>query len=270
MHNERSPCKHLSMLHIFSFFMTPYNNYFPDTEQTHAASELERKLRGREIAHKFLQPEEVYAMFVRSSPDLIHTMPDRLRQSKAIMLSAVKARGNDYRFTDSLLRSDAELLLVAMSNGFPAAFGLAHESLRDNEAIVSIALDLHPGNVIYVSRRLRADREIMRPVIEANPLLLEYVSMDIRDREDIIQPAVQMNGMALEFVSERLRNDTAIVTLAIESTGCALRFACRRLRFNPALVAKAVEQVQTTDMPIAEVLRYTSRTIRKTYGLELC
>ena len=203
---------------------------------------------------------------------------DRLRANKSLVLKTVKRNGDMLcAVSDESFHEDATIVLAALEESEDAikyvgkqlwddeAFVLeaskwisghsllqnASASLRDNEAVVSAALETVVSAVFerddtglgLASDRLRASESFVLKVVKRDAGALQHASASLRDNETIVGAAVETNGcVGLRYASDRLRANEAIVLKAVKQCGELLEYASASLRDNEAVVGAAVEE----------------------------
>eukprot|EP00754_Rhynchopus_humris_P007255 Rhum_TRINITY_DN13386_c2_g1::Rhum_TRINITY_DN13386_c2_g1_i1::g.59692::m.59692 len=124
----------------------------------------------------------------------------RLRDDETMALKAGLSG-----FLSPRLRDSEEFMLQLLKLQVPGC-SLRHlECLRDNERVVSAAVEWHGGELVYASERLRNDEAVVLKAVRRHGEALEHASAALQDSKTVVGAAVKQTGAALKYASERLR-----------------------------------------------------------------
>ena len=184
--------------------------------------------------------------------DLQYASP-ALQDSYDIVLAAVRHSGEGFLYASPRLRKCEELAREALGhmhwqnrNGCwqSCSYNILGTYLLDDKAfILSIA---KPDVISRVSKRLRADRDVVLSCVQHNGSCLSYASSDLRDDRAVVEAAIASNEgayhSALQSASLRLRRDHSLVLFAVTHRGDFLQYASGDLQSNIDIVRAAVAQ----------------------------
>ena len=262
-----------------------------DTELCRAAPEAEKSAAAaHEAAEAAHQHDLMFA-------------PPALRDDFEFVKKAVSTRGSDLQYASPALQDTYDIVLAAVQHsceGFLYASprlrkcetlareALGHMSwsyrngissstnclkflgtylLDDKAFILSLA---RPDVIIFVSKRLQADRDVVLSCMhQYGSYLLSYASSDLRDDRAVVEAAVTstmynsalsstMDNRGLVYASPRLRRDHSLVLLAVTTDGHSLQYACSDLQNNIDIVRAAVAQNWDSLMHANRTLLHTT------------
>jgi hypothetical protein len=158
---------------------------------------------------------------------------------------ALKENGDTLSCASDAVRSDKNLVLVAVSSEFGNAIRHASAGLKDDPEVALAAIS-NPrimsfngptkDALEYVSKRLRNDKSFVLATMRKCGQNLQYVSQTLRNDPDVIAAAVGESPWAMEFASSNIRNNKGIVKSLIENAGgTVLEFASQKLQKDPEL-----------------------------------
>lgn len=94
----------------------------------------------------------------------------------------------------------------------------APPELKENKAIVDLALNLDPFNFRFASPILQGDKDYVLKTLRRNGKLLAFVSPELRNDAEVVCTAVRnSHGDALRYANPELKKDPAIVHEALKS-----------------------------------------------------
>ena len=89
-------------------------------------------------------------------------------------------------------------------------------SLRDDEEVVTAAVQQNPHALMWASERLQGDKDIVRVAVQKDAKALAWAIEKVRDDKDTVMMAVQQKKLiALKFASKRLKEEDVDVRNAI-------------------------------------------------------
>lgn len=116
----------------------------------------------------------------------------------------------------------------------------APDNVKDDDAIVPVAVQRWGPALKYASPRLQDDADTVVAACRTNGTALAYASPRLRDKESVVGEAVKTWGPALKFASPRLRQDKEVIGNAMSSVvsggADALRCALPPLNEDPQLL----------------------------------
>ena len=186
--------------------------------------------------------------------------------NREAVLALVKEDGLMLREASDELREDAVIVSSAVIQNWEA-LGYVNPQLRDNQMILSIAMEADPralqlagrGAVLalvqqnaalfrFASLEHRNDLEIARLATTGNPGLIQYTGRDAvlalvredpwliaharpeqRDDWEIMREAVSVVGETFEYASLRLRDDFNLAEMAVLDLPVMIQYASRRV-----------------------------------------
>ena len=124
----------------------------------------------------------------------------------------------------------------------PGSFRHLPDAFRDDDQIVSLAVQNWGRALEWASSRLQDNKEIVLAVVQKYGLS-PHASKRLRDDREVVLLGVKKNGKGLLYASDRLKDDREVVLLAVknEYDGMELEYASDRLKGDRALVLEAVE-----------------------------
>lgn len=96
----------------------------------------------------------------------------------------------------------------------------------------------------YASLRLRDNNEIVSTAVNKTGLSLEHASLRLQNNRGIVLSAVKQTGSALMYASTRLQNDHEIVLSAVTQDRYALKYASDELKNIYLIVETAINQAK--------------------------
>lgn len=207
--------------------------------------------------------------FIRENPERFANLPERIRNTRAVVLEAVRQDGFALEYVSEALRNDLEVVLTAVRQDGNSLQDASAE-LQNNRDVVLAAIRQNGFAYEYVGEALRNDPEIFAVAVHqdsavpryftgqinffslmegavgllrANPDGVDRIALEaLCQNHDVVVAAVRQNGLALQYASETLRSSPAVVSVAVKENGLALQYATEALRNFRNLVMIAVRQ----------------------------
>jgi hypothetical protein len=176
---------------------------------------------------------------VKSRIDIFEYSTESIKKDKLFILkilNEIDDSGCIVQFIDEKLKSDKELILMALKKG--CTFDHVGDVLKHDDGIIEIAVNNNLGNYS----------------------VLKYASESLKDNKEFVLTACNsLFGSSLEFVSERLRDDVDVVLshLNIEDNS-NFKFASERLRSDKKFVLRALQNLHFN----GNVLKHVSSELK--------
>jgi hypothetical protein len=224
-----------------------------------------------------LNDSRVRINIAHALPNLPKDVYDRL--SYEALLAIVYINGSKLACFPFKHRDTVSMVSTAVANK-PYALAFASSRVRDNEAVVTLALHSQKqllkesptryafSPLKFASHRLSDTREIVELAIEIYPYALKYASVRLRSDKDIVSKAVDIemdsfgcasydlcndkefllhlvqkysSPLFLDHASFSLRDNEDCILQCIRNTrGLALQYASSRLTSDPKIVSEAI------------------------------
>ena len=122
---------------------------------------------------------------------------------------------------------------------------LNHNKSKDSNAFnkkdVISAVTVNGGALQYVSKELKADKEVVMAAVKQNGMALKYASKELQDDKEVVMAAVKNHGFSLQYVSEELKADKEVVMAAVTNSGWALKYASEEFKADKEVVMAALK-----------------------------
>jgi hypothetical protein len=158
-------------------------------------------------------------------PRALVNASDRLKNDKALIARVDLSKSASRRIIGerdyglSLLRAFPRLTLSDFS-----------DELRDDPAIVALALANKPSNLKFVSERWRTDRETVRAAVAAKGAAILCAPSAFLDDEEIVLLAVKTNYSILYHVSKRLKDKIPFLIRCVETDAGSYHYVKYKFR----------------------------------------
>ena len=206
--------------------------------------------------------EIVLAAIKQDKRALVHTSK-KLLLDKTFALKVFPYKVHLTNFPKEIVEDD-ELMIKAINYGC-VGLGATSSKIRDNKAVVLIAVKNDRGELQYASERLKADREVVLTAVKFYGASILYVPLFHSDREvvitaflhncelsigipqyfssdrEILSIEVKKNGYIFKWASPELRNDRDLLYEAIKTYPSALELASAELRNNKEAIIYAAK-----------------------------
>jgi Domain of unknown function (DUF4116) len=118
--------------------------------------------------------------------------------------------------------------------------------------VVGVMVKIHSSCVVYVSDKLKNDRNIVLTSVSNFGLMLNSVNVQFKHDKEIVQAAVKSHGLALEFVlapdtalrsasyAKELKHDRDTVLLAVSNNGYAVRYMGEEFKLDDEIISAAI------------------------------
>ena len=117
------------------------------------------------------------------------------------------------------------------------------EGLDDKEAAFVEVEEKHGSHLKFLSKRLKADPEIVFAAVESDGTALQFADEKLKADRAIVLAAVKSSrGKALQYADEKLRSDREIVLSAIAEDAWSLKYATHELRSDQEIVTTAFNE----------------------------
>lgn len=175
---------------------------------------------------------------------IILLVPPSLWHDTEFVLESVKHDWRNFQMAASHLRSDREVVQLAVLLGDWRTLEFASEELRSDPDFVLKVLDEHRNARVLerASVQLRRDRDFILGAMRRNPQALAFVDRSLREDRNFVLESIRQVGRAIEYVPERWRDDKEMVLTAVEQNWRSLRYAGEESRVNSELLLAAVRQ----------------------------
>lgn len=128
---------------------------------------------------------------------------DKLKSNKDLVLVATQTspRAIKYAHPKFLLDNDLMLELIKRDG---MAIEAAPEEFKSNIQYATIAIKSNPNSLYYLQQHKDND-ELVSLAIEIDPMSLQYASGRLKDDENIVKKAINYNPLAIKNASARLK-----------------------------------------------------------------
>jgi hypothetical protein len=130
---------------------------------------------------------------------LLKGLNDEQKNSKEIVLAAVKQNGFALQYASEIMKSDKEIVLTAMQSKTNA--------------------------IKFASSKFLSDEKFILEVIELDGSILELISEDLKNNKEIVLIACNENGSNLEYASDNLKSDPEVVKVATDQWPDAIKYS---------------------------------------------
>lgn len=184
-------------------------------------------------------PEEVladrdlfFACVAASRGAVLEWAPGEFREDKALILEAVKLKGENLVHADDALRSDKDFVMEAIQVDGTALCGAA-DILREDQDFILAACQLGKGSCFKgVKDSLKYDKEFVLRASCLSAEAFKYAGEEIRWDKDFATKAVSANGLVLQHVPNDYKFDRSICQAAVNSDPDAAQFAHVAVRLD--------------------------------------
>jgi hypothetical protein len=131
------------------------------------------------------------------------------------------------------LKKDVELFKILVKiNG--TAISYAHDSIKDNEEIVQLALKQSPDFSVmqHVSERLRSNKDIMAYALQKNGSLYKYLCGDLKLDKDIILNSVNYCSPIIWHMPDKILEDKNFILDLMYHNNDLSRFIRHNIKDN--------------------------------------
>lgn len=150
-----------------------------------------------------IDKEQVISL-VTNSPEAFYFLSDKHSVDFDVALAAVTKNPSTYEFLNDTLKEDKRLALIAITDkGENLQF--APNTLKKDKAFVLQAVHYDGMALIYASRELRNDVDVLRVAIDENYNSLQFASSSLRDNRTTILEAVNIDKLAIYYASKEIR-----------------------------------------------------------------
>jgi len=207
----------------------------------------------------FRNDKEVFLSAIKSRDRSYHNIPysigDALKKDRDVILAALNKNTHVFRVMDPKFRQDKDIVLAALRSRSGFGFDFENEKidpkLRDNREVAWEAVHYIPGNLAFVSDRLKDDKALVLEALNemGDPSYradLKYVSERLRGDRDVVLAAIELDGVgwlrshSLEYASDLLKNDKPLVLKAVHNDWSNFEFASDLLKDDKDIVLAAI------------------------------
>ena len=150
--------------------------------------------------------------FIRA--DFLAILGPLAQQDRNFVKLALREDGDTLSGANKAIRSDKQLVLVAVSSKFGNAIVHVSARLRDDPEVALAAMRNSGRAFQYLSKRLRNEPAIALLAVPKSGWVLQFASKMIRNNRDIVKEAVKQAGsLAFGHASKALRRDPEIQRL---------------------------------------------------------
>lgn len=165
-----------------------------------------------------------------------HVSP-RLRDDKDILLLGITHNEKAFNFASDRLKADKEFIASCLPySRYWISLESIHDSLKDDEELVSLFLDKSPNNFQYASPRLRDNPAIAFKAVTLLPNNIKYVSDSLKHNKKFALSVVGLNVDILRYLPTSLKDDRDIALRAVSHHGGSLAYVSARLKEDLGLV----------------------------------
>eukprot|EP01061_Rhynchopus_euleeides_P037162 TRINITY_DN62973_c0_g1_i1.p1 TRINITY_DN62973_c0_g1~~TRINITY_DN62973_c0_g1_i1.p1 ORF type:complete len:392 (+),score=137.41 TRINITY_DN62973_c0_g1_i1:47-1177(+) len=183
-------------------------------------------------------------------------LSEAMKDDIDVMRTACSHGGLNIEQASMRLKANKDVVLHAMR--YPnAGIGLtyADRSLRDDKDVALAAVRSSPQAVLYLSEKMRADRDIAAATLERHGDLLHYFPASIKSDAEQVERAIRCNPRAYRSADPRLQADKGLALLAVAKCGSMLRLAPPPLHNDKDIVIAAVANDVKAYEEASEALR---------------
>ena len=141
------------------------------------------------------------------------------------------------------------------------------EDIRDDRAIVLVAVAQNGEALQFASPRLKGDREFALTLIRESTrrnsgFEFRWLSPPLRGDREVVLAAVTSSGQNLQDVSVSMKDDEEVVRTATRQWGPAFQFASERLRGKKTFVLSLLQDSTISGFGVRRLLRHASEPLR--------
>ena len=130
----------------------------------------------------------------------------------------------------------------------PIALKYINRDLYNDDEVALHILDINSDYFIKFPYKQRDNFKIAMFAIQKDYTLLNWVSRRLKANRELVMAAVEINGDAFKMADKSLRkNDRKLLLTAIKTNGYAIKYTSRTLRRDSEIISKAIA---TTDYAI--------------------
>ncbi len=178
------------------------------------------------------------AVAAYASWQFAHLSP-AMRADKAVVLTALKANGQNFRYVDSELKTVREVVMAAVSSD-GSVLQDVDDVFRADKAVVTAAVKNNGWALEYASGELQADRDVVLQAVRRSGNALKIASPQWQADPEVVQAACSNNRRAFEFASDQLKGDRSFVLQLVNHAGASLEYASAELQNDEEVVKAAV------------------------------
>eukprot|EP00971_Amphidinium_carterae_P300397 5968671-Amphidinium_carterae.1 len=186
---------------------------------------------------------EVHLANVKRHGDLA-PLPEHYRADREIVLVAVKVNGYALQYAAEECKaeeckSDREIVLAAMQDGYAPALQYAAEECKSDRRIVLAAVQQFGQALQYAAEDCKTDRGIVLEAVQQSGQALEYAAVECKADHAIVLAAVKQSAHALRHAAEECTADREIVMAAVRHDPNFIRFAADELLLDSTFAPEA-------------------------------
>mmetsp|Transcript_99996 Transcript_99996/g.214232 ORF Transcript_99996/g.214232 Transcript_99996/m.214232 type:complete len:544 (-) Transcript_99996:129-1760(-) len=193
---------------------------------------------------------------VAGQPVMAHVAPD-LRSDRQVAMAAVYCGGgHELGFVSTSLREDLALVMLAVRQD-GSSLQYASDQLRRDRRVVLASVQQEASALRFAASELKQDPEILLTALGQSDLvedmdcsvrrgdcrnLLYYAPEILRMDKDVVMAVVRLDGLTLEHASPELRCDQKIALAAVGQNPAAARYIDSKLLHDRTFALRVVAQ----------------------------
>ena len=164
-----------------------------------------------------------------------------MKNNKNIVLAAVNSVGIALQYASDTMKNDVDIVMAAVSNDSNSLEFASVDMKNNYDVILAVIKDDKIHALKYAGGTIKNDKAIMLMAVIKFGFLLKYVSKNLKNDKDIVLAAVTNEGTSLRYASENMKDDIDIVLAAVANTGISLKYASENMKNNYFVVVTASE-----------------------------
>jgi hypothetical protein len=217
------------------------------------------------ISEDIFKNRDFLKLLVDKRASYFGEFPEWVRDDEEMARLAVCTSSSALEGVSVRLRSQRDFVMWAFSHerieGWPDYVSLdivADESLKNDLAVLKLAVKSHPQNYGRIPQAWRTNEEIIQSLLTTKLMChscFDCLPPQYRDDREIAVKALNDDGGCFQHLSERLRDDRELAMVAIGDRGMYLQHASPRLRDDKEVVLLARNEAGSTWDFVSERLK---------------
>jgi hypothetical protein len=184
--------------------------------------------------------------------------PEWVRDDEEIARLAVQISTGALDGVSARLRSQRDFVLWAFSHNYVTLDIVADEALKNDLAILKLAVKSRAQNYGLIPEAWRTNQEVIEILLAGNlssSLCFDCLPPEYRDNREIALKALNDDAGCFQHVSERLRDDKELALIAVGTRGMFFEYVSARLKDDKDVVLAALNEAGAAWGHISERLK---------------
>jgi len=199
------------------------------------------------LSEDVFKDREFLKLLIGKRASYFAEFPERVRDDEEMARLAVCTSSSALEGVSVRLRSQRDFVMWAFSQDYFSLDIVADESLKNDLAVLKLAVKSHPQNYGRIPQAWRTNEEIIQSLLTTKLMSLscfDCLPPQYRDDREIAVKALNDDGGCFQHLSERLRDDRELAMVAIGVRGMYLQYASVRLRDDKEVVLLARNEAE--------------------------